>query len=171
MRVSCVMLSAVMMGAMSTFDVRYIFKLAAQIEENGYKFYTAIAEQQENEEMKNLFSFLASEEVTHQKTFEGILSGLEERAPVEIPPTEYFDYLRAFVDKTIFPKDAAERDPERFEDLSAVLEYSIGRESDSILYYHEIKSFAPESEHKIIDKIIHEEHRHYVKLSELAKQI
>jgi rubrerythrin len=156
---------------MSTFDVRQIFTFASQIEENGYKFYTAMADRQENEVVKKLFSFLADEEVKHQKTFEGILAGLEDRSPVESPPTEYFDYLRAFIDKTIFPKDATEDDPDRFEDLSAVLEYSIGRESDSILYYHEVKSFAPESEHKIIDKIIQEEHRHYVKLSELAKQI
>ena len=134
-------------------------------------FYSAMADRQKDEEVKKFFSFLADEEAKHKDTFEGMLAGLQERAPVEAPPTEYFDYLRAFIDKTIFPQDSAEDDPDRFEELSAVLEYSIGRESDSILYYHEIKNFAPASEHKIIDKIIQEEHRHYLKLSELAKQI
>ena len=156
---------------MSTFDIRQIFRFASRIEENGYKFYTAMAERQEDEELKNLFNYLADEELKHQKTFEGILAGLGDRTPIKVPPSEYFDYLQAFIDRSIFPKDVAEGDPDRFGDLSEVLEYSIGRESDSILYYHEIKSFTPESEHKAVDKIIQEEHRHYIKLSELAKQL
>ena len=62
-----------------------------------------------------------------------------------------------------------EEELKKLGDLASVLDYSMHREADSILYYHEIKNFVPESEHGIIDTIIQEERRHYVKLSELAQ--
>ncbi|MBD3308439.1 hypothetical protein GF339_18550 [candidate division KSB3 bacterium] len=154
---------------METFDVRQIVTLATKIEENGYRFYTYMAERLDNDAVKKLFAFLADEERNHRRTFEGMLAKLRDRKPVETLPTEYFEYLQTYTDSSIFQQEMSTQEMEQFADVPAALKYSIDREADSILYYHEIKNFLPDSEHRIIDTIIEEERRHYVKLSELAK--
>lgn len=149
--------------------MREVFKYAMKIEENGYNFYTYMAQNMQDPEVKNLFQFLAEEEVKHKQTFEGMLSKLGEQKPVETIPTEYFDYLRAYTNTSIFQQDLSDEDMAKLADLSSTLKYSMERESDSILYYHEIKAFLPISEHDIIDRIIQEERKHYLKLFQLAE--
>ncbi len=156
---------------MSTFDVREMLKLALKIEENGYKFYTYMAKKMESKEMKNLFTFLADEEVKHKRIFEVMSAKLGDYKLVENLPAEYLDYLRVYTNTGIFQQEMSEKDMEKLADISSAFRYSIGRESDSILFYHELKNFIPESKHNAIDMIIEEERKHYIKLSELSQQI
>ena len=155
---------------MATFDVRDIFTIAMKIEENGQAFYTAMAKQQSSEDLQSFFTFLAEEEAKHQHTFAGMLSRLNYQ-PLESAPTDYFAYLQAYVDVSIFRPELSQQEKDALKDLSSAINYSLSRESDSILYYHEIKGFLPESDYAEIEKIIEEERRHYVKLSQLAKQL
>ncbi len=156
---------------MSTFDVREMLKLAIKIEENGYKFYTYMTKKMESKEMKNLFTFLADEEVKHKRIFEVMSAKLGDYKLVENLPAEYLDYLRVYTNTSIFQQEMSEKDMEKLADISSAFRYSIGRESDSILFYHELKNFIPESKHNAIDMIIEEERKHYIKLSELSQQI
>ncbi len=156
---------------MATFDVRDIFTIAMKIEENGQAFYAEMAQRQSADELRGFFAFLADEEARHQKAFAGMLANLSAHQPVESAPTEYFDYLQAYVDVSIFRPDLSQEELEALRDLPSAINYSLSRESDSILYYHEIKGFLPESDYAQIEKIIEEERRHYVKLSQLAKQL
>ena len=156
---------------MATFDVRDIFTIAMKIEENGQAFYAAMAQQHDNLEIRGLFVFLAEEEGRHRKTFERMRDKLSQHPTVENAPTEYFDYLQAFVDSSIFRQELSQEEQAALQAFPAAIEYAIGREADSILYYHEIKGFVPSSEQPIIEQIIHEERRHYLKLTALAKQL
>lgn len=155
---------------MSAYDVREVLKHAMVIEENGYKLYTFLAQKSQEPEVKQLFNFLAEEEGKHKQTFGGILGALQDLTPVETAPTEYFDYLRAYTTTSIF-HELSEEEMHKLSDLASALKYSMDRESDSILYYHEIKAFLPESEHDLLDRIIQEERRHYVKLFQLAEKL
>ena len=150
--------------------MREVFKYAMKIEENGYNFYTYMAQSMQDPKVKDLFQYLADEEVKHQQTFEGMLNKLQQK-PIETVSSEYFDYLRVYTDASIFQQDLSEQDMAKLADLSSALKYSMERESDSILYYHEIKAFLPASEHDVIDRIIQEERRHYVKLFQLAESM
>lgn len=156
---------------MATFDVRDIFTIAMKIEENGQAFYATMAKQQSSEDLRSFFTFLADEESNHQKIFAAMLTRLSNYQPVESAPTDYFAYLQAYVDISIFRPELTQQEVEALRDLPAAINYSLSRESDSILYYHEIKGFLPDSDHAQIEKIIEEERRHYVKLSQLAKQL
>jgi len=156
---------------MATFDVRDIFTIAMKIEENGQAFYTTMAKQQDDQDLQSFFLFLADEEARHRQTFAGMLARLSNYQPAESAPTDYFAYLQAYVDVSIFRPELTQQEVEALRDLPAAINYSLNRESDSILYYHEIKGFLPESDHAQIEKIIEEERRHYVKLSQLAKQL
>ena len=105
----------------------------------------------------------------HKKVFEDLLSKIEKYEPAESYPGEYFAYLRAYVDNIIFTKEELDAELSRVKDTLSAIKFAIQRELDSILYYHEVKKFVPESQHHLIDKIIDEERKHFLKLLELEK--
>lgn len=147
---------------MNIFSVREIIEFAVEIEKNGERFYRYAAGKFSDEKLKSLFLVLADEEVEHIKTFEGFLKKVENYLPPEALNEEYFQYLKAFADGEIFNKKL----PEIKKPLDAI-QFALNTERDSILYYLEAKNFVLSDEKKIIDDIIEEERKHFVKLSQI----
>jgi rubrerythrin len=156
---------------MSLFEPGEVFQFAIRIEENGEKFYRQMAQKFDETKVKELFSFLANEEMKHKKIYEEMVSKIEKYEPFETFPGEYFAYLRAYADKIIFTQKEFDEEIANIKNINAALDYAINAELDSILYYQEIKNLVSENQGKIIDKIIEEERRHFVKLSEIKKTI
>ncbi len=154
---------------MINFKASEIFQFAIRIEENGERFYRNMAQKIENTNMEKVFTFLANEEVKHKKTFENMVSKIEKYEPSESYPGEYFAYLRAYADNIIFSQRKLEEEMSKINDVISAVDFAIQRELDSILYFLEMKNFIPESQRNLIDGIIEEERRHFVKLSELKK--
>lgn len=152
------------------FDVSEIYQFAITIEENGEKFYRKVSEKFEDEELKRIFNFLADEEIKHKKVFEGLLKGIKNYQPPETYPGEYFAYLKAYAQELIFPPQI-EKEIESEMKIKEVLDFAIRRELDSILYYTEAKNFVPQTQHSNLDKIIEQERLHFIKLSNLKKEI
>lgn len=150
---------------MSIFEPSEIFQFAIRIEENGEKFYRQMAQKFDDPEVSGLFSALADEEIKHKAVYEKMVSKIEKYEPFESYPGEYFEYLRAYADTHIFTPKQLEEEMANINDATSALKFAIDRELDSILYYEEIKKLVPQSERGLIDKIIEEEHRHFVKLS------
>jgi rubrerythrin len=73
------------------------------------------------------------------------------------------------VSSVVFKREDLEREWSDDKDLAGAIEFAIRKELDSILYYHEIKSFVEEHQHKMVDGIIAEERKHFVKLKGLQK--
>ena len=136
------------------FDVSEILRFAIRIEENGERFYRHAVKKTEDNNMKQIFSHLADVEIKHKKTFEDLLSRIEEYEPLESYPGEYLGYLRSYVDKIIFTDEVLDREISKIKGTSSALDFGIQRELDSILYYHEMKSFVPRSQHNQVDEII-----------------
>ena len=86
------------------FNASEIFQFAIRIEENGEKFYRQAVRIAEDDDAKEIFDYLADEEIKHKRIFEDLLSKMEKYKPFERYPGEYFEYLRAYVDKIIFTK-------------------------------------------------------------------
>lgn len=150
--------------------VTEVFQFAIRIEENGEKFFRKMAQTYEDKKVKELFTFLADEEVEHRKTFEKMLPEIEKyELPEEYPP-EYFAYLRAHADNIIFTEYVGKDLPEKPDPISAI-DFGIRRELDSITYYQEIRNFVPANQRNLIDKIIEEERSHFVKFSDLKKTL
>lgn len=156
---------------MSVFEPSEIFQFAIRIEENGEKFYREMALKLDNKEVKELFSALADEEVKHKLTYEGMVSNIEKYEPFESYPGEYFAYLRAYADNHIFTPNTLKQEMAKIKDAASALKFAIARELDSILYYQEVKKLLPENQRTIIDKIIDEERRHFVKLSSCKQSV
>ncbi|MCM8785913.1 MAG: ferritin family protein [Candidatus Omnitrophica bacterium] len=151
------------------FNISEIYQFAIKIEENGEKFYRKVAWKTKDKKVKDLFIFLADEEVRHKRIFEENLKKIEKYEPSESYPGEYFAYLRAYAEGLIFTKNI-EKELEK-EDILEAIDFGIRRELDSIMYYLEMKDFIPETQELEIDKIIKEERSHFIKLSNLKKQI
>lgn len=153
------------------FNPTEIFEFAIKIEEDGKKFYEKSASAIKDAKVKSLLLFLADEEVKHKETFEKILGMFENFEPSESYNEEYFSYLKAYVDNLIF-KYLESPDPEKLTDPSSVLEYALGKEMDTILYYHEMKNLVlPQNNVQLIDRIIDEERKHVVFIKKMLNEL
>ncbi len=155
---------------MAIFKPDEIFQVAIKIEENGENFYRAMADKFDDPKLKEIFNYLADEEIKHKRLYEDMVSNIEKYEPFESYPEEYFAYIRAYADNLIFSSEKLRENIEKISDPISALEFAIGAELNSILYYQEIKKFVAENKRQVIDKIIDEERRHFVKLTDLKKK-
>lgn len=155
------------MGAF--FNANEVCQFAIRIEENGERFYRKYAGKFDNAKVIELFTTLADQEVKHKEYFESLVSQLQDYEPPESFPGEYFEYLRAYVDKMIFDPEELQKHLSRIKEPADAVGFAIERELDSILYYQEIKNVVPVAQHDMIDKIIQEERRHFLLLTGLGK--
>jgi rubrerythrin len=156
---------------MGNFKASEIMQVAIRIEENGEKLYRHAKTLTDEPKIKDLFGFLAGEEIKHKKTFEEMVSKLESYEPPETYPGEYFAYLRAYADSLVFSPEEVAEELEELYDVDEAVEFAMEREIESILYYIEAKSLVPKSQADALDKIIAEERRHYLKLVDVKKSL
>ena len=156
---------------MNIFSTGDILQFAVRIEEDGEMFYHKAALNATDKEVRDLFNYLADEEIRHKRIFQEMLSGIETNPQAESFSGEYGAYLRDYVDgKAVFTKDARGEAMSDGLDAASALHFAMGREADSILYYHEAKQFVDEKHYAAIDRIIEEERKHFAKLAEMEKK-
>lgn len=158
---------------MQVFDAAEVMQFAVRIEENGERFYRYAAMISDDEETRKLFNYLADEEVKHRNFFESIISrvDLSARMGSERYEGEYIDYMRDYLDRKVIFSKKVEQDFSNIKDVLSAVNFAIDRESDSILYYSEVKNLVSKNQHAKIDQIIDEERRHFLKLSAFRKEI
>ncbi|MFA7158743.1 MAG: ferritin family protein [Kiritimatiellia bacterium] len=150
------------------FEASEIFNFAVRIEENGEMLYRKVAKQTKDPKVRKLFLFLAEEDVRHAGIFAKMALELKRHDPIEMYPGEYAAYMKAYTAEIIFPASVTEELPGA-EDAIAALDFGIRRELDSIMYYIQVRELVPESQAKLIDKIIEEERGHFLKFSVLKR--
>jgi len=157
---------------MAVFEAGDIVEAAIRIEENGANFYRFAMQIAGREETKALFRQLADEEVKHQKTFSELLAGMDRTLPPEGYDGEYAAYLHGYVDNgLVFKADLLATELAAIKDEASAIEFAIRRELDSLLYYREIRELLPADRREAIERIILEERKHFVKLSEMKKRL
>lgn len=154
------------------FQASEVLKIAIQIEDNGEIFYRLVAEKTNEVQLKKIFDFLADEDVRHHKIFADMLLKVEEYTPSESYPGEHQAYLNVHADECIFTKEkAGEVMAQKIKSSREAIKLGIKMEIDSILYYLGMKDFVSKGQAEIIDKIIAEEHSHYLKLLNIKKNM
>jgi rubrerythrin len=149
-----------------------ILQFAIRIEEDGEIFYRKAAVTVGDESVRMFFNGLADEEARHKKIFQDMFAKIGENALPESFQGEYIAYLRDHIDnKAVFTKDAANRQLSDASDISSAVSFAMQRESDSILYYQEVRQFLSERHHGAIDNIIEEERKHFTNLAEKLTKI
>ena len=91
--------------------------------------------------------------------------------PPETYPGEYCNYVRAYAQNLVFPEEKMEAQFNGIKTIEDALEFAIQKEIESILYYLEMKNFVPTSQREGVDRIIEEERKHYLKITDLKRNI
>ena len=151
------------------FRASEILEFAIRIEENGGKIYRRFSETMDDSGVKELFNYLADEEVKHKRIFEQMVSGVENYQPPESYPGEYFAYLRAYADTIIFTHKNLDKELAKVKDVVGAIDFAIRREVDAILYFLEMKNLVPKGQRDVMYKVVDEERSHYLKLTQLRK--
>ncbi len=113
-----------------------VIRAAMEVEKNGHRFYSTMAQKAKSELARELFSWLSQDEVQHLKTLQELAPKYEDGAFWE-EEEQFLPYLRRFSDSEIFPS------PERLEtvleaedsDLKA-LDLAIEAEEKFAEYFH-----------------------------------
>ena len=156
---------------MTLFSVKDIFEFAVKIEVNGEYFYRETAKKIPDPEVKELFTFLADEEVKHKKTFEKLATRMGSISLPEPSNADYRAYLEAYTENLIFSDADIKSKIAGINDKNVALLFAIDKELDTVHYYKEVKNLIPESEHGLADKIIDEERNHVVILAEMKRKL
>jgi rubrerythrin len=156
---------------MDVFDVGEVMQFAIRIEENGEEFYRHVAKRAAEQNVRSVFTYLADAEVVHKRTFSHMVSQVRTYEPVESYPGEYFAYLRAFVDGVLFNEDEMNAQMGEVVDAVSAVDFGIRKELQSIQYYEEMKKFVPKPQHDVLERVINEERKHFVELSELREEL
>lgn len=155
------------------FTAAEIYDVAIEIEKNGIAFYTRAAESSKNSEVKSLYNLLAGEEKKHLQFFQKSKESLETSLPPDTLDDEYALYLKALVDSIVFtPEKIAEvANTSKISHDSQALDFALGIERDSILFYLEMKPLMSRTGKGDLDKIIKEERSHLERLSAIKEKI
>lgn len=156
---------------MAIFSAKDIFEFAVKIEINGEHFYRETAKMLPNQKIKELFTFLADEEVKHKATFEKLSERLGNIELPELSDEDYRAFLEAYTENLIFSSNDLDKKISGIDDEKVALIFAIDKELDTVHYYKEVKNLVPESEHGLIEKILQEERSHVIKLAEMKRQL
>lgn len=87
-----------------------VIRAAMEVEKNGHRFYAAMVHRAKSQLAKEIFTWLAQDEVQHLKTLEDLVPKYEEGAFWE-EEEQFLPYLRRFSEGEIFPS------PDRLEEV------------------------------------------------------
>jgi rubrerythrin len=149
-----------------------VLQMAIEIEEKGRAFYNSVAETVKDAKAKEVFQFLADEEVRHAKLFKQMLDTIEETQMNPYDTTEIILYFRALIDNKIFPdKEEGKSMRKDIGNLQIAIRIAISLEKDSILFYLELLSKIQDKDHAILNKIVDEERDHIRRILKLKSEI
>lgn len=146
-----------------------VIEMAIRTEENGEKFYTSHAEKAEVESVKSLFSYLANEEAKHIEDFSKLYDTVKETGETIFGDYEEFKaYMGTFADSKFLTNFTAEADKIKDStNVQEVIEFAIGFEKETLLFYYGLLEFISEKGRDIVKNIIEQEKAHVEKLTSI----
>lgn len=146
-----------------------IIEMAIRTEEKGEKFYTSHAEKAEVESVKSLFTYLANEEAKHIEDFSKLYDIVKETGETIFGDYEEFKaYMGTFTDSKFLTNFTAEADKIKDStNVQEVIEFAIGFEKETLLFYYGLLEFISEKGRDIVKNIIEQEKAHVEKLTSI----
>ncbi|MBN1883042.1 MAG: ferritin family protein [Deltaproteobacteria bacterium] len=158
------------------FNAREIMEIAVRVEVNGARFYRKAAQYINVPASKELLLALAEMEDAHEETFRSFIREIEGKKTGEDfidPEGDAARYLGAVAGGYVFPiaEDPSDKLSGK-ETLSEIIDFAIGLEKDSVVYYLGVKEIVPPAlGRERIDKIITEEMHHITLLSDVKRSL
>ncbi len=152
-------------------DIKEIYDYAMRLEEKGEHFYRMFSSTLPNADARILFEFLANEECKHRKTFNDLKDEAESILVRTETKSEFMHFIRHFVNQMLFDANELKGPLDQVSSLESALTFAMNRESQSVLFYEEMKRLAPHDMHDFLDEIVKEEIGHYLRLSSLLEAV
>lgn len=155
------------------FNTAEMFDIAIGLEKNGINFYTQAVQGSRKAEIKALYDFLVGEEKSHLQYFQKLKGPVSSSLSPEALDEEYEMYLKALVDSIVFTPEKRDEvlNAVKISNEGQVLDFALGMERDSILFYLEMTPLMSRSQRGTMDKLVQEERSHLKKLSEMKEKI
>ena len=148
-----------------------IINMAVEVEKSGRAFYETITASAPSGELKDLFAYLAEQEVQHQKYFESLEDEFDDFEIDQDNWEEISEYIKATSDSRFFiGEDKAVHAARNTKDLLDAIDVAIGFEKDTLLFFHELIDITPARSKESARKIAEEEKKHIRILSEMKKK-
>jgi rubrerythrin len=156
---------------MSAITIKDVLKKAIEMEEAGKIFYEYAAAVTDNEDFRKIMSVLATEEVGHKHIFENMMHNVE-NINFSDEKNEYLQYLENYLTtKSVFDRKKFESQKYDIKNILDILDFAMDREQDSILYYMTLMTIVREEQSHLVQKIIEEERKHFIKLNKTKNLI
>ena len=144
-----------------------VFSLAMEIEKSGNAFYSTVAAETSDAALRELFTFLAREEMRHHEFFRALAGRIGELEVDREAWEESSAYIRAMTDGRLFVgQERAIHAARGVRSVREAIDTAIGFEKDTLLFFHEIVAVTPERSRQAARQIIEEEKRHVLALSQ-----
>lgn len=146
--------------------------MAIQIENRGIRFYEGCATARLRQDVLEVFRHLIEQEQLHVEIFSRMKAGLDDYSLSETYTGEMRNYVDSFVQDQVFYQPAeAFQNASDIKDPFEAIEFGIGFERRSILFYSAIKEVIRHSETKVVDDVIAQEHGHIRRLLALRHKL
>ena len=152
------------------FTAAEMVDIAIQLEQNGQVFYTEAALRTEDEEIKRFLEFLAKEEQRHEQVFRDLKPAEREHRPAQEYPGERSEYVQVLLEERLLPSaEIVEKVLPSLNSETALLDFALGFEKDTILFYFEMRHLLGEAHRHILNEIIEQEKHHVTRLRRLCR--
>jgi len=155
------------------YSLNEVLAMAIKIEENGYKIYSQLAEENKNQRLKELFDFLAVEELRHKEVFQNINNKLK-TSPYQLPYSweEVQPYLSAITDSHFFSgEDKVFNLMKEAKTDEEIINLALEFEKETLLFYYEILNLVAEEDKQTVLQLINEEKNHIKKLKTIKEEL
>lgn len=153
-----------------TMNPRELITMAIQIEKNGSQYYTRMAENAKDDNIRDIFTYLASQEKDHISNFTRLQEAMGEDSlpvPDAYCSPEIAGYLEAMADGNVFSNlFPVEQIAGEIHSDQEAIRHAISFEKDSVLFFGEILGMLPPDEpnRPIVAELIRQEKIHIAKL-------
>lgn len=152
------------------FNAAEVMDMGIEKEKKRRDFYGLVAGNFNDKEMKGLFTNLRDWEEEHIKKFTEIKKSVKEPEATDSYPGELSDYIKSLVDDRLYKEVSPDSFSKNVKTPLSAVQYGIGFEKDAILFFREILPFM-DAHKDAVQKLINEEKRHVVYLTELKKRL
>lgn len=153
------------------FSAHEIVDLAIQIEEEGIKFYTTLSSISSNKTLKDVFKFLAEQEIEHKNILNNIAKEIEVDDKLHTYSIDICKLMLTAIEmlrSSAFENFDLDNSP---QNIKVIIELAISIEEKSIQVYTQMqKNFIDRFEETFL-KIISEEEKHLKLLKNVEKDM
>jgi len=142
-----------------------VVDLAIQTETRGEVFYREAASKADTEQARDLFTYLAVEELRHKRVFEALGSAI---VVSDLEPAEWqeaLDYINATVGQTFFADGTPIRSIPDGSSVREMVERAISFEQQTLLFFYTLRDLVQPANRELIDAIVAEERSHVRRLA------